>query len=41
MYFSRMGLAASVAAYYLGSDETFQPARTFGSMVESSHGPSP
>ena len=38
MYFSRMGLsAASVAAYYRGSDETFQPARTFGSMVESSH----
>ena len=39
MYFSRMGLGpSSVAAYYLGSDETFQPARTFGSMVESSHG---
>ena len=39
MYFSRMGLSpASVAAYYRGSDETFQPARTFGSMVESSHG---
>ncbi len=38
MYFSRMGLSpASVAAYYRGSDETFQPARTFGSMVESSH----
>ena len=39
MYFSRMGLSpSSVAAYYRGSDETFQPARTFGSMVESSHG---
>jgi apolipoprotein N-acyltransferase len=39
MYFSRMELSpASVAAYYRGSDETFQPARTFGSMVESSHG---
>lgn len=39
MYFSRMGLSpASVASYYRGSDETFQPARTFGSMVESSHG---
>ncbi|MFN7986880.1 MAG: hypothetical protein U0529_05375 [Thermoanaerobaculia bacterium] len=39
MYFSRMGLApASVVAYYRGSDETFEPARTFGSMVEASHG---
>jgi hypothetical protein len=39
MYFSRMGLSpSSVAAHYRGSDETFQPARTFGSMVESSHG---
>ena len=39
MYFSRMGLSpSSVVAYYRGSDETFQPARTFGSMVESSHG---
>ena len=39
MYFSRMGLApSSVVAYYRGSDETFQPARTFGSMVEASHG---
>lgn len=39
MYFSRMGLSpASVATYYRGSEETFQPARTFGSMVESSHG---
>jgi hypothetical protein len=39
MYFSRMGLSpSSVAAYYRGSDVTFQPARTFGSMVESSHG---
>ena len=39
MYFSRMGLSpSSVAAYYRGSEETFQPARTFGSMVESSHG---
>jgi len=39
MYFSRMGLSpASVVSYYRGSEETFQPARTFGSMVESSHG---
>jgi len=39
MYFARMGLKpSSVVAYYLGSEETFQPARTFGSMVESSHG---
>jgi hypothetical protein len=39
MYFSRMGLSpSSVAAYYRGSEETFQPERTFGSMVESSHG---
>lgn len=39
MYFSRMGLTpSSVVAYYRGSEETFQPARTFGSMVESSHG---
>ncbi len=39
MYFSRMGLApSSVVAYYRGSEETFQPGRTFGSMVESSHG---
>jgi hypothetical protein len=39
MFFSRMGLSpSSVTAYYLGSDETFQPARTYGSMVESSHG---
>lgn len=39
MYFARMGLRpASVVAYYLGSEETFQEARTFGSMVEASHG---
>lgn len=39
MYFSRMGLStASVASYYRGSEETFREARTFGSMVESSHG---
>jgi hypothetical protein len=39
MYFSRMGLSpSSVADYYRGSEETFQPGRTFGSMVESSHG---
>ncbi|MBI5445142.1 MAG: hypothetical protein HY900_28520 [Deltaproteobacteria bacterium] len=39
MYFSRMDLSpSSVVAYYRGSEETFQPARTFGSMVESSHG---
>jgi hypothetical protein len=39
MYFARMGLKpSSVVAYYRGSEETFQPARTFGSMVESSHG---
>lgn len=39
LYFSRLGLSpASVVAYYRGSEETFQPARTFGSMVEVSHG---
>jgi hypothetical protein len=39
MYFSRMSLSpSSVAAYYRGSEETFQEGRTFGSMVESSHG---
>jgi hypothetical protein len=39
MYFSRMGLSpSSVVTYYRGSEETFQEARTFGSMVESSHG---
>lgn len=39
VYFSRMGLStASVASYYRGSEETFQPARTFGSMVEVTHG---
>ncbi len=39
MYFSRMGMTpASVVTYYRGSEETFQEARTFGSMVEASHG---
>ena len=39
MYFSRMGLSpASVVAYYRGSEVTFEPARTLGSMVEASHG---
>lgn len=39
VYFSRLGLSpASVVSYYRGSEETFQPARTFGSMVEVTHG---
>lgn len=39
VYFSRLGLdAASVVSYYRGSEETFQQARTFGSMVEVTHG---
>lgn len=38
MYFSRMGLdPASVAAYYLGSEADFRPARSFASMLETSH----
>lgn len=38
MYFSRMGLTpASVAAYYLGSEEAFTSPRTFGSMLETAH----
>jgi hypothetical protein len=39
LYFSRMSLSpTSVVSYYRGSEETFQPARTFGSMVEVTHG---
>lgn len=38
MYFSRMGLtAASVAAYYLGSEEAFTSPRSFASMLEVAH----
>lgn len=38
MYFSRMGLTpASVASYYLGSEADFRPARSFASMLETSH----
>jgi len=38
LYFSRMSLdPASVVDYYLGSEETFRPARTFGSMLEVAH----
>ena len=39
MFFSRFNLdPQSVIAYYRGSEETFQPPRTFGSMVEVTHG---
>lgn len=39
MYFSRFTLnPQSVVNYYRGSEETFQAPRTFGSMVEVTHG---
>ena len=39
IYFSKMGLTPdSVIAYYNGSEEDFRPARTFGSMIEVTHG---
>ena len=38
MYFSRMGLdAASVVAYYNGSEADFTPARSGASMLETTH----
>jgi hypothetical protein len=39
MFFSRFSLDPhSVVTYYRGSEETFQSPRTFGSMVEVTHG---
>ncbi|MBL7960527.1 hypothetical protein JNL27_09855 [bacterium] len=39
IYFSKMGITPdSVIAYYNGSEETFHPARTYGSMLEVTHG---
>jgi hypothetical protein len=39
MYFSRMDLApASVVAYYNGSEANFTQPRTYGSMLEVTHG---
>lgn len=38
MYFSRMGLdAASVVAYYNGSEVDFRPGRSAASMLETTH----
>ena len=38
LYFSRMGLTtASVVEYYLGSEERFQPARSYAGLLEVSH----
>lgn len=38
MYFSKMDLrSASVASYYLGSEEDFRPARSAASMLETAH----
>jgi hypothetical protein len=38
MYFTRMDLTpASVVLYYNGSEEEFRPARTAGSMLETTH----
>ncbi|MDQ7066123.1 MAG: hypothetical protein Q9P90_17975 [candidate division KSB1 bacterium] len=39
MYFSKMNLApASVVDYYRGNEELFKLPRTFGSMLEVTHG---
>lgn len=39
MYFSRMDLTAqSVTEYYNGSEESFQPPRSYQSMLEVTHG---
>jgi hypothetical protein len=39
IYFSKMSLHPdSVVAYYNGSEEEYRPPRTFGSMLEVSHG---
>jgi len=38
VFFSKMSFdPRSVVDYYLGSEETFRPARTFGSMLEVAH----
>lgn len=38
MYFSRMNLSpVSVITYYLGSEETFRPPRSYQSMLEVTH----
>lgn len=39
IFYSKMGITPNeVIAYYNGSEETFRPARTFGSMLEVTHG---
>ena len=39
IFFSKMGITpGDVITYYNGSEETFRPARTFGSMLEVTHG---
>lgn len=39
IYFSKMGITPNeVVVYYNGSEESFRPARTFGSMIEVTHG---
>ena len=39
IFYSKMGTSpAEVIEYYNGSEETFRPARTFGSMLEVTHG---
>ena len=38
LYFSKMSLSyASVVAYYLGSEESFRPARSYEGMLEVAH----
>jgi hypothetical protein len=38
LFFSKMGLTtASVVEYYLGSEERFQPARSYQGLLEVSH----
>ena len=38
LYFNKMSLSpASVAAYYLGDDATYQPPRTYQGLLEVSH----
>ncbi|MBL7994779.1 hypothetical protein JNM05_05355 [bacterium] len=39
IFYTKMGITPNdVIAYYNGSEETFRPARTFGSMLEVTHG---
>lgn len=39
IFYSKMGTSPTeVIEYYNGSEETFRPARTFGSMLEVTHG---